>query len=213
MNHLLNLRLNKLINKINNEKTLIEIVELLEKYGISIKGNITNTSKKTLLTESLKSARSSSIERLLTETREIISTKDDIKSIPVDLHDSFKASKVEKFLYAGELEEAIRVAFVRVNNRVKKMSGISADGASLMRTAFSKNDPKLKVNSLKTQEELDEQEGLMHIFEGSVLAFRNPHSHDDEKKISSQEAQRIISLANYLMLLLDRIELKVDSNV
>jgi Protein of unknown function (Hypoth_ymh) len=40
------------------------------------------------------------------------------------------------------------------------------DGASLVRTTFSPNNPILKFNNLADQTHRDEQEGMMHLFEG-----------------------------------------------
>lgn len=46
-----------------------------------------------------------------------------------------------------------------------------------MRTVFSRNDPILAFNNLADQTDLDEQEGMMHMFEGAVLGIRNPGAH------------------------------------
>jgi len=63
-------------------------------------------------------------------------------------------------------------------NYVKEKSGkFDLDGAPLMRTVFSKNAPILAFNDLMDQSDLDEQEGMMHLFEGAVLALRNPRGH------------------------------------
>ena len=43
---------------------------------------------------------------------------------------------------------------------------------------FSKNYPVLAFNNLTDQSDLDEQEGMMHLFEGAVLGIRNPRGHD-----------------------------------
>ena len=123
-----------------------------------------------------------------------------------DLHEDFIGTKVEKYVRAGDYEEAVRVACLRVNNRIKKITGLNLDGASLMREAFSKNSPQIPVNSMSNQEDYDEQEGIMHLFEGCMLAFRNPPSHDDERTKSKVEGRRIILLVSYLMSILDRFE-------
>jgi len=46
-----------------------------------------------------------------------------------------------------------------------------------MRTVFSVNNPGLRLNDLSDQTDKDEQEGMMHLFEGAVLALRNPRAH------------------------------------
>jgi uncharacterized protein (TIGR02391 family) len=47
-----------------------------------------------------------------------------------------------------------------------------------MRTVFSAKNPMLTFNHLNDQTDKDEQEGMMHLFEGAVLALRNPRTHD-----------------------------------
>ncbi|MGZ6176060.1 MAG: TIGR02391 family protein, partial [Candidatus Binataceae bacterium] len=39
------------------------------------------------------------------------------------------------------------------------------------------NNPVLRFNDLTDQTGKDEQEGMMHLFEGAVLALRNPRAH------------------------------------
>jgi len=203
MNKLLKLQQTSAIDNISKNYTLIQIVELLENCGIDPKGNLTNTPKKSILVESLRSVDEKNLRCLLEKARET-KAKSTGRDVPnVALHPALAGSKVEKFFKTEDYEESVRVAFLRINNRVKKTTGLNLDGAALMRTAFSKNSPVIKLNELENQEEHDEQEGLMHIFEGSMLAFRNPQSHDDERKMSQKEARSVLELANYLMTLLD----------
>lgn len=77
------------------------------------------------------------------------------------------------------------------------------DGAPLMRAVFSKNAPVLAFNNLKDQTEQDEQEGMMHLFEGAVQALRNPRAHalaDD----SPEEALEYIALLSFLAKKVDQ---------
>jgi uncharacterized protein (TIGR02391 family) len=67
---------------------------------------------------------------------------------------------------------------------------------------FSKNNPVLAFNALVSQTDLDEQEGMMHLFEGAILAMRNPGGHDFPKG-SEQRAMEYIS---FLSLLAYRIQ-------
>jgi uncharacterized protein (TIGR02391 family) len=66
-----------------------------------------------------------------------------------------------------------------------------------MRAVFSKNDPALAFNDLSNQTDLDEQEGMMHLFEGAVLAIRNPGGHSFPEG-SEQRAMEYISLVSFL---------------
>jgi uncharacterized protein (TIGR02391 family) len=78
----------------------------------------------------------------------------------------------------GHHWEAVFAAGKALVLHVKERSGRhDLDGAPLMRTVFSKNSPVLCFNALTNATDSDEQEGMMHLFEGAVMALRNPGGH------------------------------------
>jgi uncharacterized protein (TIGR02391 family) len=87
-------------------------------------------------------------------------------------------------------------------NFVKEKSGKhDLDGAPLMRSVFSKNNPILAFNDLSDQSDQDEQEGMMHLFEGVILGIRNPRGHsflDDHPERALEYLSLISLLANRL---------------
>lgn len=96
--------------------------------------------------------------------------------------------------------EAIFAAAKSLVNYVKERSGQhQLDGAPLMRTVFSRNNPILAFNDLADQTDLDEQEGMMHLFEGAVLGIRNPggHSFPEGTEQRAVEYLSLISLLAY----------------
>jgi uncharacterized protein (TIGR02391 family) len=98
----------------------------------------------------------------------------------------------------GYCWEAVFAAAKALINYVKERSGRhDLDGTSLVRTVFSKGDPILAFNSLSDQTDLDEQEGMMHLFEGAVMAIRNPGGHSFPEG-SEQRAMEYISLLSLL---------------
>jgi uncharacterized protein (TIGR02391 family) len=72
--------------------------------------------------------------------------------------------------------------------------------APLVRTVFSKNSPVLAFNDLADQTDQDQQEGLMHLFEGAVLGIRNPGGHAFPEG-TEQRAIEYISLLSLLAYL------------
>jgi len=83
-------------------------------------------------------------------------------------------------------------------NYVKEESGKhELDGAALMRTVFSRNAPILAFNDLTNQTDSDEQEGMMHLFEGAVLGIRNIGGHSFPEG-SEQRAVEYLSLISLL---------------
>lgn len=78
----------------------------------------------------------------------------------------------------GHYAQAVFEASKALINFVRERSGKhDLDGANLMRTVFSRNNPILAFNNLSDVADQDEQEGMMHLFEGAVLAIRNPGGH------------------------------------
>ena len=99
--------------------------------------------------------------------------------------------------------EAVFAASRALVNYVKERSGKhDLDGAPLVRAVFSKNNPILAFNELATQTDLDEQEGMMHLFEGAVLGIRNPGGH----AFPEGTEQRAIEYLSLLSLLAYRVQ-------
>ena len=99
---------------------------------------------------------------------------------------------------------SVERAFVCINNAVKgKSEQTGLDGASLMRKAFSAQEPILKFNEGRTTSERDEQEGYMHLYEGAMLGVRNPRVHENQLEDDPTTALSLLALANHLMNKLD----------
>jgi len=99
--------------------------------------------------------------------------------------------------------EAVFAAAKALVNYVKERSGRhDLDGASLVRTVFSRNTPILAFNNLSDQTDMDEQEGMMHLFEGAVLGIRNPGGHS----FPEGTEQRAIEYLSLLSLLAYRVQ-------
>jgi uncharacterized protein (TIGR02391 family) len=94
---------------------------------------------------------------------------------------------------------AVEEAFKCLNNFVKRRTGSKADGASLMTSSFSVKDPLLKLNSLKTQSQQDQQQGYMQIFAGCMTGIRNPRAHEHRHLDEPHAALEMLALANHLM--------------
>jgi uncharacterized protein (TIGR02391 family) len=95
----------------------------------------------------------------------------------LDLHPRI-ATVCSDLFRDGHYRNAVLDASLALENFIKEKSRRhDLSGASLMRTVFSKNSPILPFNDLSNQSEQDEHEGLMHLFEGAMLALRNPRAH------------------------------------
>lgn len=110
-----------------------------------------------------------------------------------------RISDVASDLYTdGHHWEAVFAASKALINFVKEKSGQhDLDGADLMRKVFTRNNPILIFNDLSDQTDFDEQEGMMHFFEGVVLGIRNPGGHSFPEG-SPQRATEYLSLISLL---------------
>lgn len=120
----------------------------------------------------------------------------------LDLHPRI-ASVCVNLYRNGHYRNAVLDACLALVNFVKEKSRRhDLDGAPLMRAVFSRNDPVLAFNDLSDQTYLDEQEGMMHLFEGAVLALRNPRAHT----LSDDSPEQALEYIALLSLLAKRVE-------
>jgi uncharacterized protein (TIGR02391 family) len=119
----------------------------------------------------------------------------------LDLHPRIAAVCVNLYRN-GHYRNAVLDASVALVHFVKeKASRHDLDGAGLMTTVFSKNHPVLAFNDLTDKTDEDEQEGMMHLFLGAVLALRNPRAHallDDSPEMTLEYIALISLLAKRL---------------
>lgn len=119
------------------------------------------------------------------------------------LHPEIQRS-VEKLYKDGHYANAIEDACKVLDLLVKMRSGrMDISGTDLMRTVFSPKNPILRFSDLINESERSEQEGMMCLYSGAMLAFRNPRAHglltDDP-----EEALDVISFVNFIAKALDR---------
>ena len=107
---------------------------------------------------------------------------------------------------AGFFGDAVEASFKEINDAVKRIlrdfDGRELDGAGLMTTAFSPQNPVLRLSALATETDRNVQQGYMQIFQGSMIGIRNPKAHSNVNP-DSTEALHLISLASLLMHKID----------
>jgi uncharacterized protein (TIGR02391 family) len=109
----------------------------------------------------------------------------------------------EQLFRDGHRAAAVFEAAKAVNNRVKKLSGLSGDGMGLMGNAFKDDQPALILADLTTQTGKDIQAGYRFLFMGSQQAIRNPSAHEQFGEMEDDEAFELLGLASLLMRKLD----------
>lgn len=94
--------------------------------------------------------------------------------------------------------DAIKDAIYYLSNLIRERTGLENDGVSLIGQAFGGNSPKLKVNQMQTESEINIQKGVEQILRGIYQAIRNPRSHEKYTD-SKHDAESIIVFINYMI--------------
>ena len=112
------------------------------------------------------------------------------------LHPSI-ANKVWSAIMRGDLDEAVRTSFIAVEVAVREAGKFTPSdiGVDLMRKAFHLDKGPLTRKS----DEPAEREGLMHLFSGGILSYKNPHSHWFVKLSDPSDAWEQVMLATHLL--------------
>ena len=74
-----------------------------------------------------------------------------------------------------------------------------------MQTVFSPKTPVLRFNQLTTETDKSEQQGMMFLYAGAMLALRNPRAHELMQD-DPEQAIEYLSLLSMLAKALDRAE-------
>lgn len=98
------------------------------------------------------------------------------------IHQEIRNVAYQKFTdrhYSDSVETAFKAVNMRVKAFYKSQTGEEADGSSLMKKAFSPNNPIIALDrDLSSESGRSIQQGYMEIFSGSILAGRNPKAHE-----------------------------------
>jgi uncharacterized protein (TIGR02391 family) len=123
----------------------------------------------------------------------------------LDLHPEIERAVGRLFRdghYANAVEDACKV----LDGLVKIRSGRSElGGTELMQTVFSPKAPILRFNDLQTETGRSEQQGMMFLYSGAMLALRNPRAHELIQD-DPEQALEYIGFLSLLAKLLDRTE-------
>ena len=119
-------------------------------------------------------------------------------------HEVMKYCKLE--VLQNNYFHAVFEAIKGLNTRIKNMTGLNLDGAKLINTVFSENDPYLAINTLQTLSEKDEHNGFRFLILGIQTMFRNPISHEAKInwEISGQDGLDILTTLSLIHRKLDQ---------
>ena len=97
-----------------------------------------------------------------------------------------------------------------VPDRLREMTGLLGDGASLIDAALglSQGNPRLAINSLRTVTEQDEHKGFANLCKGLLGMFRNPVAHDPRISRSITDAELL-----ELLMIISMVHRRLDAAV
>jgi uncharacterized protein (TIGR02391 family) len=103
---------------------------------------------------------------------------------------------------------AVFEATKSVADKIRQMTGLATDGASLIDQAFGHGQtgiPLIAFNSLQTETEQSEHKGLMNLMKGMFGTFRNVTAHAPKIswKMTEQDALDLMTIASFLHRRLD----------
>jgi uncharacterized protein (TIGR02391 family) len=98
---------------------------------------------------------------------------------------------------------AVLEATKSVADKIRQQSGLTSDGAQLVDDAFALGKtgiPLLAFNSLRTETERNEQNGMINLMKGMFSAFRNTTAHAAKISwtVTEQDAFDLLTLASLL---------------
>ena len=94
-----------------------------------------------------------------------------------------------------------------IADRIRKMTGLYADGAELIDTTFATKNPLIKINLLQNDTDRSEHLGLMNLIKGLFGLIRNPTAHTPKIMfpIGEEEALELMNLISYIHKRLDKV--------
>lgn len=125
------------------------------------------------------------------------------------LYDRSIHSEVQKYCIEDYLREdyydAVFEAAKGLAERVRQISGLATDGGTLFQTAFSKNDPYVFFNAMRTDSERSEFTGLKELLETIFHLVRNPAAHTPKInwKTDETKALDVLTLISFAHKYLD----------
>ena len=102
---------------------------------------------------------------------------------------------------------AVLEATKSVFEKVRRLSGQTADGATLIDRAFGGDAPILAINDLLTESERSEQKGFANLLKGLSGMFRNPTAHAPRVtwRMKEEDARDLLSTVSLVHRRLDNV--------
>jgi len=100
---------------------------------------------------------------------------------------------------------AVLEACKSIAETIRRITGLTSDGATLIDDALGGDQPRIKINQFSTETEKSEQRGFVNLAKGLFGTFRNPTAHAPkiEWPLSEEDALDMFTLASYVLRRID----------
>jgi uncharacterized protein (TIGR02391 family) len=108
-------------------------------------------------------------------------------------------------LLADDYFHAVLEAVKSVADKLRTLTGLTDDGATLVDRALTGAPPMLAINALKSESEQSEQRGFANLVRGTFGMFRNTTAHAPRIHwpIAKTDAEDLLSLVSLIHRRLD----------
>ena len=103
-------------------------------------------------------------------------------------------------LLADNYFHAVLEAVKSIGDKLRKRTGLTDDGATLVDRALGTKQPILAINSLSSESEKSEQKGFASLVKGTYSMFRNTTAHEAKIhwEMKKEDAEDIFSLVSLI---------------
>jgi uncharacterized protein (TIGR02391 family) len=194
-------------NEINSQKSLQKIYIFIEKSLNPISyTNESSRSKYTFLFEEINkvlmlvglSVTKEGRLKQVVQAKTLDEVDRRVNNLRKQLYNRAIHHEVEKYCIKDYLRkdyyDAVFEAVKGLAERVRQITGLTTDGSALFQKAFSRNDPHIFFNALKTDSEISEFIGLKELLESIFHLIRNPATHTPKINWKSDETKALDTL-------------------
>jgi uncharacterized protein (TIGR02391 family) len=130
---------------------------------------------------------------------------------PFDIRNIHQAlpKSVKRLFDDGHYAQSTFEAFKYLDREVARIANSGQSGFKLMMDAFKDQVPAIKLTSLLTDSDRDEQKGYQFIFAGSIMAIRNPRGHEYAISDTLDDCLDYLSLVSLLLRRIEKAGFKV----
>lgn len=111
--------------------------------------------------------------------------------------------------YYGVITEAVKSLL----ENIREKAGTKEDGNKLVDIAFSTKDPRLALNDLSNQNEINQQKGFVEMLKGIIYFYRNVNAHSAKIQTNYSETDVLEALViiSFLQRRLEECTIKKTS--